>query len=438
MISEDSASPFFAFPCGLAAVVLAHHPSRLKRWNVGRPRKPGAASWVCFLTVFTSPAILEGVVFSGVNLMALDGAVSFFSVLAGHMDADMLEIWLKRAALEAGRTNIRAAIYSLTEEYQAFEDMKIQLEKERLDEYEAHGITRMGDSWYFRDELVRVFLDLRQSSSIQVLDVDSHGVVDVKVDRSADGSIRMVSRMTRSEAETLLEDWDDDEDGWNDSVAETVGNAVNICHDRLEDGAMVYLGEYHLDYGDHIWYDVSAKTGNGLQVGFVKAGDEENPGTFYFSASNRRTDGTLRCTDDIEFTSSSPVKPGTYRLFLRATDGDLGGVSGTFSLSSEHVGGSPVNLRREELPEAVRKAMKNCEIREWYVVLYGGQRYIYYEGFSWSFGWQPERSREGWTVDIVKWQKNDFGYVLLSVPKDGTLTVRVEGKPVTYTELTAE
>ena len=82
--------------------------------------------------------------------------------------------------------------------------------------------------------------------------------------------------------------------------------------------------------------------------------------------------------------------------------------------------------------------MKNCEIREWYVVLYGGQRYIYYEGFAWSFGWQPERSREGWTVDIVKWQKNDFGYVLLSVPKDGTLTVCVEGKPVTYTELTAE
>ena len=67
MISEDSASPFFAFSCGLAGVSLAHHPSRLERWNVGRPRKPGSASWVCFLAVFTSPTILEGVVFLGLT-----------------------------------------------------------------------------------------------------------------------------------------------------------------------------------------------------------------------------------------------------------------------------------------------------------------------------------------------------------------------------------
>jgi len=71
MISEDSASPFFAFSYSLAAVVLAHYPSRLNRCNVGRPRKPGAASWVCFLDVPTSPTILRGVVFSGANLMAL-------------------------------------------------------------------------------------------------------------------------------------------------------------------------------------------------------------------------------------------------------------------------------------------------------------------------------------------------------------------------------
>lgn len=71
MISEDSASPFFAFSCGLAAVVLAHYPLRPERWNVGRPRKPGAASWVCFLVVSTSPTILEWVVFSGVNLTVL-------------------------------------------------------------------------------------------------------------------------------------------------------------------------------------------------------------------------------------------------------------------------------------------------------------------------------------------------------------------------------
>ena len=78
MISEDSASPFFAFSCGLAGAVLAHYPSQLEHWNVGRPRKPGAASWVCFLVVPTSPTILRGVVFSGVNLMALPPPPPFF------------------------------------------------------------------------------------------------------------------------------------------------------------------------------------------------------------------------------------------------------------------------------------------------------------------------------------------------------------------------
>ena len=81
MISEDSASPFFAFSCGLAAVVLTHHPSRLERWNVGRPRKPEAAFWVCFLAVFTSPTILEGGVFSGGNLMALIYKLPCMSIL---------------------------------------------------------------------------------------------------------------------------------------------------------------------------------------------------------------------------------------------------------------------------------------------------------------------------------------------------------------------
>lgn len=60
---------FFAFSCDLAGVILTHHPSRLECCS---PRKPGVASWGCFLIVPTSPAILERVVFSGVNLMALD------------------------------------------------------------------------------------------------------------------------------------------------------------------------------------------------------------------------------------------------------------------------------------------------------------------------------------------------------------------------------
>ncbi|WP_161844794.1 hypothetical protein [Pseudoflavonifractor sp. 524-17] len=82
--------------------------------------------------------------------------------------------------------------------------------------------------------------------------------------------------------------------------------------------------------GDRIWYDVSAETGNGLQVGFAKPGDTDL-NTTYYSAANLRQEGEmLKCTSS--FTFAPPVKPGTYKLFLRATDGALGTVKGSISI----------------------------------------------------------------------------------------------------------
>ena len=74
IISGNSASPFFAFSWGFAGVVWAHHPSRPGRWNISRPRKPGAASWVCFLIVSISTTILEG---AEVNLWHCYGQALF-------------------------------------------------------------------------------------------------------------------------------------------------------------------------------------------------------------------------------------------------------------------------------------------------------------------------------------------------------------------------
>ena len=98
----------------------------------------------------------------------------------------------------------------------------------------------------------------------------------------------------------------------------------------MADGEIIWLGEYTLSEGDRIWYDVSAETGNGLQVGFAKPGDVDLNTTYYSAANLRQEGDTLKCTSS--FTFRSPVKPGTYKLFLRATDGALGNVKGSISI----------------------------------------------------------------------------------------------------------
>lgn len=96
------------------------------------------------------------------------------------------------------------------------------------------------------------------------------------------------------------------------------------------DGEIVWLGEYTLSDGDRIWYDVLAEMGNGLQVGLVKH-EDIHLNTIYYCVKNlRQQDEALKCTAN--FTFKPPVESGTYKLFLRATDGTLENVRGSISI----------------------------------------------------------------------------------------------------------
>ncbi len=67
-----------------------------------------------------------------------------------------------------------------------------------------------------------------------------------------------------------------------------------------------------------------------MQIGFAKSGDKSLD-TAYFSVQNiRKKSKDLKCI--ASFTVRSPGKSGTYQLFLRATDGDLGNVKGSISI----------------------------------------------------------------------------------------------------------
>lgn len=94
-----------------------------------------------------------------------------------------------------------------------------------------------------------------------------------------------------------------------------------------------------------------------------------------------------------------------------------------------------VNLSKEDLPDAARKAMQNCAVRKWYLIHAGERQYVYYNGFNWSFGYEPRLTDGKWTVDIVRFRKKDSGYLLLSLPEGAPVSVTCDGEAAALTEI---
>lgn len=261
-----------------------------------------------------------------------DGDLAFFSNLATRMSAATLEKWLGKA-LEDGNWAFQSMLFDALDRDGEFDELEDKREKEweaaQRAEYQAAGVTTDGKDYYFQGQLAGIFLDVRANGSFYTLHLNPKGTVHLKIVRDAENKITGVSCMTEAEAAELLEDLDDGD------CPETGGGriwrprVIPVNYKTIADGALVRLGEYTLSEGDRIWYDVSAETGKGLQIGFAKLGDAR-PTTAYYSVKNlRQGDEPLECT--ASFTVKPPAK-GTYSLFLRATDGALGNVKGSISI----------------------------------------------------------------------------------------------------------
>ncbi len=264
-----------------------------------------------------------------------DEEMAFFSTLTDCMDEAELELWLGRA-LEDGNWAFQSMLYNKLNRGEEFDELKEKQEKEWAEaqaaEYRAVGITMNGKDYYYRGQLVNIFLDIRPNQSVYTLNMNPKGTVNIKIVRNINNKITGVAYMTEAEVTELLEDMDDDDDDWQETAGGRIWHpqVLPVNLETMANGEIVWLGEYTLSDGDRIWYDVSAETGNGLQVGFVKPGDT-HLNTIYYSVKNlRQEDETLECT--ASFTVKPPVKPGTYKLFLRATDGVLGNVTGSISI----------------------------------------------------------------------------------------------------------
>ncbi len=366
-----------------------------------------------------------------------DGSSAFFSVLVNHLDWDeaTLDAWTARAAKEnAALCSILLKALDRDGELEALEK---ELEAKQAEEYKAAGITKEGRVYYYQGHMVRIFLDSRPDASCVTLDMNPQGLLDLKVERDADGGIQSVREMDAAEVTELFGDLNAPEE-------EPDGISVTIPIDKTSmwGDSWWHLGEYTLSEGDRIQYDVTAETGERMTVCF---GDMEHSpeDVTYYSVSSKRADGELRCAADFVFDGAA-VKPGVYRLFLHAPEGDLGNLTGSITLALKR--GNPPDLAAsldaramevEDLPTAAREAMDQCAIRTWYVIHSEGRQYLYCNGFPWRYAWRPAREDGAWEVNIRQLKKLDSGCLLLSFPDNAPLNVTLEGETVPLADIRA-
>lgn len=132
-----------------------------------------------------------------------DERISFFSILTDRMDQESLQVWLGRAQ-EDKKASFSAVLFDAAGKGQEKAAMEEELERQRAAAYEAQGIVREGDAWFYRGERVKSLLDTRPDSSVVTFENDPRGTVRIHIRRSEDGKITSVGYMTKEEEAELF------------------------------------------------------------------------------------------------------------------------------------------------------------------------------------------------------------------------------------------
>lgn len=140
-----------------------------------------------------------------------EDAVSFFSILADEMDEELLKKWLDRAATDE-KWNFQSVIYGKLGWEEEQDDLDKALEEKLLEEYRAAGVTKKGKNYYYKEQLVNVFLDIHKpDESFYTLNMNPAGAVNVKILRAEDGKIIGAAYMTEAELTELFGDMNNED-----------------------------------------------------------------------------------------------------------------------------------------------------------------------------------------------------------------------------------
>ncbi len=150
----------------------------------------------------------------------VDEEIAFFSTLTDCMDEAKLELWLNRA-LEDENWSFQSMLFDKLDKSDEFDALEDEKEKEwaaaQTAEYQAAGVTLDGKNYYYKDQLVNIFLDIRTKTtpaknSFYTLSMNPAGTVNIKITRDADDKIAGVAYMTEAEVTELLESMNDPDD----------------------------------------------------------------------------------------------------------------------------------------------------------------------------------------------------------------------------------
>ena len=144
-----------------------------------------------------------------------DEEMAFFSIFTDRMDKARLELWLDRA-LEDENWAFQSILFDRLNRRGEFDELKEKQEKEwaeaQMAEYRAVGVTMDGKDYYYKGQLVNVFLDIRPNKAFYALNMNPKGTVNIRIIRSNDNVITGVAYMTEAEVKELFEeDGSDDE-----------------------------------------------------------------------------------------------------------------------------------------------------------------------------------------------------------------------------------
>ncbi len=225
-----------------------------------------------------------------------DEDIAFFSVLANLMSEKTLASWLDRA-LEDGRYAFQSVLFNALDQKDEMDALKAELDRQIMAEYEAFGITRKGSNYYYKDNLINIFLDVHSGNrSFLTLNMNPEGTVNIKTIRDGNENITGIVYMTEAEVDEIYrdlygdtdKDWDDDYDeDWlsgNNSQSNPAGSVVRLSRDEWPDVAAVagtdirswnvirYAGRQYVWYNGFAW-DYAfhpVRTESGWQIDIVK------------------------------------------------------------------------------------------------------------------------------------------------------------------------
>lgn len=106
-------------------------------------------------------------------------------------------------------------------------------------EYAKWDITHIDDTYYYQNEPVRIFMDLRADNSFANFSYNKNGSIDLRLFRNSSDAIMKVEYMTKAEADEILSDLEENPSTKEDikrltleEVPDAIQSAVNSCDDE--------------------------------------------------------------------------------------------------------------------------------------------------------------------------------------------------------------